>query len=143
MPQLGSVDELCSMVEALQVDRSSGLPALHQPITLLWGIGRAAMGQPRLVPWADARADLRGLLRRYGRPGSDPSPEYPFVALSRSSLWELDGVIGEVPPARGSRLRPWLNAQNPRGGLRDEVYTVLATDLAARQREQKLSSRPS
>ncbi|MGW2501955.1 YDG/SRA domain-containing protein [Streptomyces sp. NPDC001588] len=134
MLQQNSVEELSAAVEALRVDQSTGLPARHQPITLLWGLGRAAAGQPRLVPWADARTELRRLLSKYGRPGSDPSPEYPFVALSRTRLWELGGVIGEVPQARGSRLRPWLTAQNPRGGLRDEVYSLMATDPAARQR---------
>ncbi|MGX5212634.1 YDG/SRA domain-containing protein [Streptomyces violaceus] len=128
------MEELCAAVEVLQVDQSSGLPARHQSITLLWGLGRAAVGQPRLVPWADARTELRRLLSKYGRPGSDPSPEYPFVALHRSQLWELDSVIGEVPPARGSRLRSWLTAQNPRGGLRDEVYGLMAMNPDARQR---------
>ncbi|MGW5123808.1 YDG/SRA domain-containing protein [Streptomyces sp. NPDC004069] len=134
MLQQDRMEELCAAVEALRVDQSTGLPARHQPITLLWGLGRAAVGQPRLVPWVDARTELRRLLSEYGRPGSDPSPEYPFVALSRSRLWELDGMTGEVPRARGSRLRPWLTAQNPRGGLRDEVYTLMATNQAMRQR---------
>ncbi|MEV5083121.1 YDG/SRA domain-containing protein [Streptomyces sp. NPDC056159] len=128
------MEELCAAVEALRVDQSTGLPARHQPITLLWGLGRAAAGRPRLVPWANARTELRRLLSKYGRPSSDPSPEYPFVALHRSRLWELDGVTGEVPQARGSRLRSWLTAQNPRGGLRDEVYALMATNPAARQR---------
>lgn len=128
------VEELCAAVEALRVDHSTGLPARHQPITLLWGLGRAAIGHPRLLPWTDARPELRRLLSKYGRPGSTPSPEYPFVALSRSPLWELDGVTGEVPQARGSKLRQWLTAQNPRGGLRDDVYTTMAADSAARQR---------
>ncbi|MFD5635232.1 YDG/SRA domain-containing protein [Streptomyces sp. NPDC127077] len=128
-----SVEELCAAVEALRVHQATGLPARHQPITLLWGLGRAATGQPRLVPWTVARTELRRLLSKYGRPGSDPAPEYPFVALSRSGLWELDGVNGEVPQARGSRLRPWLTANNPRGGLSEEVYTFVATNPAARQ----------
>ncbi|MEV5430599.1 YDG/SRA domain-containing protein [Streptomyces sp. NPDC052701] len=134
MLQQDGVEELCAAVEALRVDHSTGLPARHQPITLLWGLGRAAAGHPRLVPWADARKELRRLLSKYGRPGSDPSPEYPFVALSRSPLWELDGVIGEVPQARGSKLRQWLTAQNPRGGLRDKVYSTMAANPAARHR---------
>ncbi|MGW2743264.1 YDG/SRA domain-containing protein [Streptomyces sp. NPDC001450] len=134
MLQQDGVEELCAAVEALRVDHSTGLPARHQPITLLWGLGRAAAGHPRLVPWADARRELRHLLSKYGRPGSDPSPEYPFVALSRSPLWELDGVSGEVPQARGSKLRQWLTTQNPRGGLRNEVYAITAADPAARQR---------
>lgn len=120
------------MADGLRVDQSSGLPTRHQPIVLLWVIGRAAVGRPRLVRWSDCRAELRRCLRNYGRSGSDPAPEYPFVALSRSGLWELQDAQGEVPQARGSGLRPWLNRQNPRGGLSQRFYDLMATDEEAR-----------
>ncbi|WP_377268659.1 YDG/SRA domain-containing protein [Peterkaempfera sp. SMS 1(5)a] len=128
------VDEVCAEINALRVDQSSGQPARHQPITLLWAIGRAAGGQPRLVPWSDARPALRRLLKDHGRPGSDPAPEYPFVALSRSRLWELDGAAGEVPVARGSGVRRWLDEHSPRGGLEGRLYELMATNLVARRR---------
>ncbi|MGK5731870.1 YDG/SRA domain-containing protein [Streptomyces sp. URMC 124] len=35
---------------------------------------------------------------------------------------------GEVPQARGSSLRPWLDAQNPLGGLTEEFYGLLQRD---------------
>ncbi|SDT68689.1 Predicted restriction endonuclease [Streptomyces sp. TLI_053] len=127
------VDEFCAAIDALRVDRSSGEPALHQPITLLWAVARAADGQPRLAPWSEVQGELRLLLKRYGRQGSDPSPEYPFVALSRSSLWELEDVAGDVPAARGSQVKNWLLDQNPRGGLTEAFHTLMATDAAARQ----------
>ncbi|MGW4808471.1 YDG/SRA domain-containing protein [Kitasatospora sp. NPDC004272] len=127
------LDDIRSAVAGLHVDRSSGQPARHQPITLLWAMGRAATGRARLLPWKDARPDLKRLLKEYGRPGSDPAPQYPFVALQNSGLWQLDGVMGEVPVARGSKLLPWLNSQNPRGGLEGWVYDLLADDPEARR----------
>ncbi|MBV9448198.1 MAG: hypothetical protein JO345_20125 [Streptosporangiaceae bacterium] len=36
-----STGELVRQITTLMVDRSSGRPALYQPITLLWAIGRA------------------------------------------------------------------------------------------------------
>lgn len=128
-----SVEELVAAVSSLRVDQSLGQPARHQPITLLWAIGRAAGGLPRLVAWKDARDELRKLLQTYGRDTSDPSPEYPFVALSRSGPWVLDGVEGEIPQARGSKLKKWLGSQNPRGGLTQDFYDRMTTDAVARQ----------
>ncbi|MGW6914767.1 YDG/SRA domain-containing protein [Kitasatospora sp. NPDC054939] len=129
-----SVDDVVALVENLRVDQSSGLPARHQPIVLLWAVGRAAAGQPRLARWSDCRADLKRLLRSYGRPDSSPSPEYPFVALSRSGLWRLHDVSEEVPQARGSGLRKWLDDHDPRGGLTERFYELMATDEEARAR---------
>ncbi|MFE6744750.1 YDG/SRA domain-containing protein [Kitasatospora purpeofusca] len=126
-------DEFCAAIDALRVDRSSGKPALHQPITLLWAVARAATGQPRLAAWSEVQDELHRLLKRYGRHGSDPSPEYPFVALSRSGLWELKDIDGDVPAARGSQVRNWLLEQNPQGGLTEPLHTLMATDPVARQ----------
>jgi len=39
------------LLARLQVYRSDGVPALYQPITLLWAFGRAHRGEPRLVSW--------------------------------------------------------------------------------------------
>ncbi|MER7751108.1 YDG/SRA domain-containing protein [Kitasatospora sp. NPDC097643] len=134
MSETSQVDGFCAAVTALRVDQSSGQPARHQPITLLWAIGRAAEQQPRMVHWTNAQAELQQLLKEHGRRGSGPSPEYPFVALSRSDLWELDGYDGEVPPARGSGVRRWLNEHDPLGGLERSFYELMARDPAARKR---------
>jgi predicted restriction endonuclease len=136
----GSVQEhkavaaLMAALNKLQVDRSSGKPARHQPLTLLWAFGRAVKGEPRLVSWSEAKDELRPLLQKYGRPGSDPAPEYPFVALHRSPLWELKDVQGEVPPARGSGLRRWIDSQEKlKGGLKASVEELVATVGVARE----------
>jgi 5-methylcytosine-specific restriction protein A len=85
-----------------------------------------------LVRWADAQEQLRLLFIALGRLGSQPTPEYPFVALAGTGWWELPDAGDEVPRAHGSAPVKWLRAHNPRGGLPAEMYSHLASDAAAR-----------
>src|SRR5438105_2509137 len=43
-----SPSALVGRITSLRVDRSSGRPALYQPITLLWAMRRASRGEPRI-----------------------------------------------------------------------------------------------
>jgi hypothetical protein len=119
--------------DSLKVDRSSGNPARHQPIVLLWAMGRALQRRQRLSFWRDAQDSLRPLLEKHGHPGSTPDPAYPFVALHRSPLWRLEGLTVEVPQARGSGVRPWLDQYNPRGGLEENLYVLIGEDETFRR----------
>ncbi|MFC8516714.1 YDG/SRA domain-containing protein [Streptomyces sp. NPDC057257] len=119
--------------QSLRVDRSSGNPALHQPILLLWAFGRARQGNGRLVSWRDSERTLRKLMERHGNPGSKLDPQHPFAALRRSSIWKLEGIQDEVPQARGSSLNGWLNEHNPKGGLEPRLYALLANDETFRE----------
>lgn len=120
-------------LQTLRVDRSSGEPALHQPIVLLWAMGRAYQRKSRLTSWRDSERTLHKLLQRHGRPNSTPDPQYPFTALHRSSMWQLEGAEGDVPQARGSALRNWLDRQNPSGGLEPHLYDLLSHDETFRE----------
>lgn len=60
-------DDLIDRVAHLKVNRSSGRPALFQPIVLLWAIGRARRGEPRLLPWRETEDQLTRLAS-YGGP---------------------------------------------------------------------------
>ncbi|MFE5793618.1 YDG/SRA domain-containing protein [Streptomyces sp. NPDC056503] len=117
---------------SLRVDRSSGRPARHQPILLLWAAGRARLGKQRLTPWLASKDELAALLAAYGQPGSAAAPEYPFTALHRSPLWTLEGITEEVPQARGSKLGSWLDRHDPLGGLEKDLYERLASDTSFR-----------
>jgi 5-methylcytosine-specific restriction enzyme A len=46
-----STGEFVRRITFVTVDRSSGRPALYQRITLLWAIGRAYRGEPRMEGW--------------------------------------------------------------------------------------------
>lgn len=115
------------MVAKLRTATESGRPVRHQAIILLWAIGNARHGRPRLVRWSQAQAPLRTLLAAHGLPMSKATPEYPFVALARSEWWELPDAR-DVPTAHGSGVLPWLNTHDPHGGLRSDVYTELRQD---------------
>ena len=124
--------ELIGRITSLTVDRSSGKPALYQPITLLWAIGRASRGEPRMVSWSTTRRQVAELLERHGQ-GARPRADYPVAALQRAGLWELDAAGEQLPNAHGdARLRRWFETHEPRNGLVSSAYELLRTSQKAR-----------
>ncbi|MBP2049293.1 hypothetical protein J2Z21_002224 [Streptomyces griseochromogenes] len=119
-------DDLIDRVAQLKVNRSSGRPALFQPIVLLWAIGRARRGEPRLLSWRETEDQLTNLLQRHGMRGERPRPDYPVAALRRAGLWVLPDHQGTVPAAHGdTELRGWFRGNQPLGGLAEPVYDLL------------------
>ncbi|WP_329618549.1 HNH endonuclease signature motif containing protein [Streptomyces sp. S465] len=122
----GPHEDLITRVTNLKVNRSSGQPALYQPITLLWAFGRARRGEARLLSWIETEDAIKALLERHGMRGERPRPDYPIAALHRAGLWELHGHTGSVPTARGdSKLRRWFAEHHPSGGLPEPVYHLV------------------
>ncbi|MEW2522472.1 HNH endonuclease signature motif containing protein [Actinacidiphila alni] len=125
--------DLLGRVGALTVHRSSGAPLLFQPITLLWSLGRALRGEPRMVAWPETERALVDLLKRHAVRGERPRPDYPVLALYRAGLWELSGQTGPVPPAHGdAALRRWFTGHRPAGGLTASAYDLLHRSAEAR-----------
>lgn len=48
-------DRLLRILGRLQVYRRNRIPALYQPITLLWAFSRARRGEPRFVSWPETQ----------------------------------------------------------------------------------------
>ncbi len=48
-----------AILASLNVNRPNGIPALYQPITLLWAFSRARHGDPRIVSWARRNTSSR------------------------------------------------------------------------------------
>ena len=109
-----------------------GLAKRHQPLALLWAIGRVAQGQDALAPWPVAKAQISELIGQFGRPGDRRNPHLPFLALGRGSLWK---ITPEPPWARNTdeTLRQWLGRTQPppRGGLSEHVIELLSDPDAA------------
>ncbi|MFF4242702.1 hypothetical protein ACFYYL_43135 [Actinomadura geliboluensis] len=122
---------LLDLLGTLRVANTPDGPARHQPITLLWALGRAAHHRPRMVSWQHAHPELRGLMREYGQPSSKATPEFPVLALARTDLWELQGHVGPIPAAHGNPIN-WLQEQDPSFGLTAWAYELVAFDRAAR-----------
>ncbi|MFB4316337.1 HNH endonuclease [Actinomadura sp. 21ATH] len=128
---LPPLQRLMAQLKGLRVASTADGPARHQPITLLWALGRAARHDPRLVAWSEAHTELRGLLREYGQPRSRPRPEFPILALAHTDLWELRGHTGAIPAAHGEPLG-WMDEHNPHSGLSPWAYELAASSEEAR-----------
>ncbi|TDE33654.1 HNH endonuclease signature motif containing protein [Actinomadura sp. 6K520] len=122
---------LIETLETLRIASTADGPARHQPITLLWAFGKASHRHPRLVPWRNAYAELRDLMREYGQPSSRPTPEFPIIALAHTELWELRGHVGNIPAAHAKPIS-WLEEQDPHCGLPAWVYELIVSSESAR-----------
>lgn len=120
------VDTLVRQLARLRVYRRDGIPALYQPIALLWAFARARRGEERLVSWAETKRQVGFLLRRYGQADERDRVHYPIAALCGAGLWELDTAPETVPTAHGSSVpQSWFDEHQPNGGLADPVYTLI------------------
>lgn len=128
----GNIADLVEQVARLRPAGARGRPVRHQALVLLWAIGRAHQGLPRLTRWVDVRDELRDLLARFGLPESRSTPEYAFVALAHTDWWEVPDAGAEVPRAHSGAVLRWLNAVNPSGGMPVEIYASLAENRAVR-----------
>lgn len=125
-------DILTDKLAKLRVYRSAGLPALYQPITLLWAFGRMRRGEPRLAPWPQTKREIGELLTRYGR-SETAAVYYPIAALHSAGLWELDAEAGSVPSAHGSSVpQRWFDEHQPNGGLVNPVHALVRESPEAR-----------
>jgi 5-methylcytosine-specific restriction enzyme A len=64
------VDSPVRRLAILRVFRRDGVPALYQPITLLWAFARARRGEDRLVSWAERSARSGSCSAATARPAS-------------------------------------------------------------------------
>jgi 5-methylcytosine-specific restriction protein A len=110
----------------LHVYRREGIPALYQPITLLWAFSRARRGEPRLVSWPETQRQLKALFNNHGRDWEGDRVFYPIAALHTAGLWELDADPEQVPSAHGSSVpQRWFDDHQPNGGVVESVYDLL------------------
>lgn len=129
MPDDLPLEELIRRIRTLVVDRAPGRPRLYQPVTLLWAIGRARRGDPRVISWEETSDLLGSALDLHG---GGPRPEYPIAALVHAKLWNLpDFQPRDVPSAHG-HPETWFNAKQPRGGLDKGAYELVRSSGAAR-----------
>ncbi|MFD7294759.1 HNH endonuclease [Streptomyces sp. NPDC059897] len=108
-------------------------PALHRPILLLWAIGQATAGAPRLQSWSATRDAVAPLMEKYGRTedGVDGA-RYPFWALVRDDLWIVEQAEGLTLTSRERRpTLESLNAVDPSAGLREDDYNLLRSQPEA------------
>lgn len=133
--EVSSVEELLRKVESLKpaVSPATGAQKRHQPLTLLWAIGRAAQGKPRLRRWESAYRELGRLIEEFGLEEDRPNPEFPVLWLHHHGLWDLPGHA-DVPAASGRPAQQWMKERQPDSGLRPWAYEIVTDreDIRAR-----------
>jgi putative restriction endonuclease len=82
-------------VSQINTWQRGGERAPHKPLLLLLALGRLSRGEKGL-PWSICEKELSALLREFGPPRRNVTPEQPFVRLAKDSLWELGGGGGYV-----------------------------------------------
>lgn len=118
------VPDLLAALENLVTHRQHGEVTLHKPLALTWAMGQLAAGHDRLFEWAEFRPQVAAVLREFGRPGANVTPQYPFWRLrSAEALWETHGLTAEPTAADGSA----------RAGFTEQAAELLA-DPAVRAR---------
>ncbi|WP_440071705.1 HNH endonuclease [Streptosporangium sp. OZ121] len=133
--KVSSVEDLLRKVESLKpaVSPATGAQKRHQPLTLLWVIGRAAQGKPRLRRWESTYRELGRLIEEFGLEEDRPNPESPVLWLHHHGLWDLPGHI-DVPTASSRHARKWMKEHQPDSGLRPWAYEIITDreDIRAR-----------
>ncbi|MET8049529.1 HNH endonuclease [Streptosporangium sp. NPDC005286] len=121
-----SIEDLLRKVGSLKpaVSPTTGAQKRHQPLTLLWAIGRAAQGEPRLTPWEITYGELGQLIEEFGLEEDRPNPEFPVLWLYHHGLWDLPGHA-KVPPASGRPAQQWMKEHRPNSGLLPWVHEIV------------------
>ncbi|MDH6214634.1 HNH endonuclease signature motif containing protein [Streptomyces pseudovenezuelae] len=102
-------------------------PAMHRPILLLWAIGQAIAGAPRMQPWSTTRDAVTPLMAKYSHvEDAADGIRYPFWALMRDELWIVEREQELSLTSRGRRpTLESLNTIDPSGGLREDDYDLI------------------
>ncbi|MFJ5914341.1 HNH endonuclease [Streptomyces ardesiacus] len=111
----------------LRPARRAAGAALHRPVLLLWAIGQAVAGAPRMRTWSATRDAVAPLIEKYAQveDGMDGA-RYPFWALVRDDLWIMDRAEDLILTSRQRRpTAESLDQVDPAGGLREDDYALL------------------
>jgi len=130
---------LIQALDDLKVDRQLGRPAPYQQLVLLWATAEAVGGGDRLRPFSSAKEELRALLAPFAVGDTAPDPELPWLALRRSSWWQLSPEP-EGPVSRGGR--DFVRSEDPVAGLTRDVHRLVREDSAFRERAIEKLSEP-
>lgn len=121
--------EIRRRIEEITVWKRGGERAPHKPLLLLYALARCSRGEPRLVLYEEADADLRGLLEEFGPPRRSHHPEYLFWRLENDGLWELEGPkAGEIRERSTDPGRSYLIEHSTLGGFPEEVHEAFSAD---------------
>jgi len=124
--EMPSVEDLLQKIDSLKpaVSPTTGARKRHRPLTLLWAIGRAARGKPRLRRWESTHRELGRLIEEFGLEDDRPIPESSVLWLHHHGLWDLPGHT-DVPAAGDRHAQQWMKEHQPDSGLLPWAYELV------------------
>lgn len=127
------VRSLLERVRSLKPAEKHDSQYLHRPVLLLWAIAQAVRGQPRTQRWSTVKKDVGPLLNSFAGPQyGEADVLYPFWALQKDSLWEVEGSSELSLTSSGRRPKTSsLDSVDPRAGLLTHDYRLLSSDPEA------------
>ena len=121
--------EILDIFRQIRVAERKGHGAPHKPLLLLWALGRAQRGIPRLAHYGRVvEPSLKMLLSRLVEEPWRPQPHYPFWRLQGDGLWEITGASGVPLTNKGDVHVGALRQSNARGGFTKPVYRALTSN---------------
>lgn len=122
-----TMQELLDRFKNVTVWNGSGARAPHEPLLLLWAIGRVAQKKPRLTAFAAVEAPLRQLLIDFGPRRTSYHPEYPFWYLQskhNGKIWEIEHA-NQLPFKKNHREPQIDELRDACGGFLPEIHRLL------------------
>ena len=122
--------DLLNRVATIRQGMSIDRPALHKPLLLLYALGRAQQGLPRLVTYAELEAPMKDLFARFGtnRNRARPNIHQPFRWLISDGLWDVP-EFASVPRTSSDDFKvTYLRANGITGGIPQSDYNMLIAD---------------
>lgn len=126
----GMTHPLRALFQDLGVWSSDGERSPHEPLLLLYVLGRYARGAGRLIEYERMEEDLRRLFREFGPPRTKDDPVHLFGYLRTDGVWEMPGAeVAEVREGEASeptKARP--REHGIAGGLTPEMHAAVTGD---------------
>lgn len=123
-------EDFLRRVDEIKLWRHGNERAPHKPLLLLLALGRVQRGEKRLATYSNEVAkDLKGLLRRFGKPRSVAHPEAPFARLRGDDLWEVvaDADLDRIKGKGGITHRQLVD-HAAAGGFKEPDQRMLLAD---------------
>lgn len=122
--------DLIGRVGQVAAERPHGIDALHRPLLLLWALGQAVQGAPRLQRWSIIQREVGDLLVQYASaPDARQAMVDPFTVLRKDELWEVPSWDDLTITSRRPTLES-LDRVDPLAGLPEVDYDLIAADRA-------------
>jgi len=111
----------------VHVDAES--PALHKPLLLLFALGRALQGAPRMLPFAEIDIELKTLFDLFHKKASaSANTHYPFGKLENDGIWVVENSDSLQRTSVGHLFKSEILARNIHGGFTPEIFAELTAN---------------